>query len=65
MASEAEREAHRNAKQVREYWRARGYDVSVTVEVRPASHGQSEQVRIVSDLVNGVPRDFDPKRVKP
>lgn len=65
MASEAERDAHRFATKVRAYWRARGYDVQISVEVRPAAHGRPEEVRIVSDLVNGVPKDFDPERVKP
>lgn len=65
MASEAERDAHRIAKMVREHWRARGYEVSVAVEAKPAAHGQPEQVRIVSDLVNGVPKDWNPSRTKP
>jgi hypothetical protein len=48
----SEEGAERLSEQIYEYWKAKGYDISVRIEPVPGKFGQY-QVR--SDLINGAP----------
>ena len=56
--------AERIATTVRDYWRERGYEVKVEVCDRNARFFASLRERcftVRSNLVDGLPRDYDPK----
>jgi hypothetical protein len=48
--------ATRLVRTIRDYWRQRGYDVNV--DIKQIWRGQKRYNTVVSDLVNGLPRDW-------
>lgn len=53
--------AHRLALQIREFWRKRGYEVSIeTREEGFVSTMRSARTDVRSDMINGMPRRIVP-----
>lgn len=59
-----ERQSRKLAARIANYWAERGYSIALTVATtdRIEKLGSSPYWHIRSDMVNGYPKDYDPRR---